>query len=178
MNLQTLFENKKNQQSDINEHLETLRDYASQCKHITEMGMREGISTIAFLYAKPETLISYDTSDCSEPFNFLKQFSDATNFIFKREDTTQCNIEETDLLFIDTKHTYDQLSQELFKHATNVKHYIIMHDTITFKNVGEDRTSEGLGRAIDEFLNLNPDWITKEVFEHNNGLTVLSRISK
>jgi hypothetical protein len=89
MNLQTLFENKKNQQSDINEHLETLRDYASQCKRITEMGMREGISTIAFLYAKPETLISYDISDCSKQFNFLKQLSGATNFIFKREDTTQ-----------------------------------------------------------------------------------------
>jgi hypothetical protein len=56
MNLEELFENKKNEKSDINEHLETLRTYAYQCKHITEMGMRDGISTTAFLYANPETI--------------------------------------------------------------------------------------------------------------------------
>ena len=34
----------------------------------------------------------------------------------------------------------------------------------------------GLKNAINEFLFVNRDWRQKEVFENNNGLTVLERI--
>ena len=46
--------------SDINEHIPTLIDYASECEHITEMGVRAITSTWAFLGAAPKKLISYD----------------------------------------------------------------------------------------------------------------------
>jgi hypothetical protein len=34
----------------------------------------------------------------------------------------------------------------------------------------------GLQKAINEFLFVNREWRQKEVFENNNGLTVLERI--
>jgi hypothetical protein len=45
--------------SDINEHIPALVEYASECEHITEMGVRAITSTWAFLGAAPNKLISY-----------------------------------------------------------------------------------------------------------------------
>ena len=45
--------------SDINQHLETLRSLAEEVDHVTEMGVRTGMSTRAFLCADV-TLRSYD----------------------------------------------------------------------------------------------------------------------
>ena len=42
-----------NTPSDINEHMPTLYQFACTCSHITEMGVREVVSTWAFLNAKP-----------------------------------------------------------------------------------------------------------------------------
>jgi hypothetical protein len=59
-----MIENKYNElvntSSDINEHLPTLRRYAEDCEHITEMGVRWVVSTYAFLVAQPKTLVSID----------------------------------------------------------------------------------------------------------------------
>ena len=33
-----------NERSDINEHIPTLLKYAEECDHITEMGVRKGVS--------------------------------------------------------------------------------------------------------------------------------------
>ena len=104
------------------------------------------------------------------------------------------NIEETDLLFIDTLHRYFQLYNELGLHAKNVKKYIILHDTETYGEVDEPlyapqipvkmsekviRTkAKGLKQAISDFLNTTKEgknWKIKEVFTNNNGLTVLER---
>ena len=46
--------------SDINEHLPTLMKYASECEHITEMGVRNIVSTFALLMGEPKRMISYD----------------------------------------------------------------------------------------------------------------------
>jgi hypothetical protein len=35
--------------SDIHEHLPTLSELARECKHVTELGTRTGVSTLAFL---------------------------------------------------------------------------------------------------------------------------------
>ena len=43
------FEEKKNNPSDINEHLETFKRYSQECDVIVEMGVRWIVSTWAFL---------------------------------------------------------------------------------------------------------------------------------
>ena len=58
--LQTLYESYCNYPSDINEHLPTLKKYADECDHITEMGVREGVSFVALLNGKPKKMVGID----------------------------------------------------------------------------------------------------------------------
>jgi hypothetical protein len=160
--------------SDINEHLPTLKKYAEECEHITEMGVRDVVSTWAFLMSKPKKLISYDINTINEKviLDLIKETDIQFQFILA--DTTKIEIEETDLLFIDTLHTYDQLKVELALHGNKSKKYIIFHDTTLFGSRGE-RGDIGLNPAINEFIEKNPYWIKHEVFTNNNGLTILKR---
>lgn len=90
------------------------------------------------------------------------------------------NIEndEIDLFFIDTNHVYSHLKEELRMHSNFIKKYIIMHDTSSCGEVDGNGNRPGLWLAIEEFLNDNSEWTLKERYTHNNGLTVLERVSQ
>lgn len=178
---------------DINEHLETLRHYSSLSKTVTEFGTRAGISTYALLIGRPQKVISYDINH-----SFFKKYEDhvndfavkcGTSFFFHEKDVLETEIEETDLLFIDTLHTYDQLTKELNRHSNKVKKWIILHDTKTFGYVEEGYYSngvvsnlvtktdkKGLLPAIEDFLLKNIDWGLEKIYENNNGLTILKKL--
>ena len=176
-NLNQIYERLYNTPSDINEHLPTLASYASECEHITEMGVRYIVSTYALLMGKPERMISYDIHMCNwEPVRDLVK--EDTDFHFAVANTLEIEIEPTDLLFIDTLHNYTQLKKELELHAKKVSKYIIFHDTTSFETVGESYTGnpeKGIWPAIQEFLQLNPQWKLKERFTNNNGLTIIEK---
>lgn len=175
--MKTIIENynkKCSLRSDINEHLPTLKKYSEECEHITEMGVRDVVSTWAFLMGEPKKLISYDISQINETV-ILDAIKDTNiDFKFILGDTTKIEIEETDLLFIDTLHTYEQLKIELELHGNKSKKYIIFHDTTLFGNRGE-RGDIGLNPAINEFIEKNPHWVQHEVFTNCCGLTILKR---
>ena len=163
--------------SDINEHLPTLLKYGRQVDHITELGVRGGCSTVAWWYAEPKSLRCYDIVPCNV-HDFLMLYvpnSDKFNYKFIQADVLAIEIEETDLLFIDTYHTYDQLSKELLLHGNKSRRYLIFHDTTTFGRRGEDHKKPGILAAIYEFMLGNPHWSVEEVFTNNNGLFVLER---
>jgi hypothetical protein len=162
--------------SDINEHMDTLLRYAKECKHITEMGVRSVVSTWAFLESKPTKLVCIDIEDCPVQVAESLAKESGIDFTFVRGDTRKIEIEETDLLFIDTWHIYEQLKKEFELHANKVRKYIIMHDTTTFGDSGEGGQHRGLWPAVEEFLGANSNWRMKERFTHNNGLTILERI--
>ena len=162
---------------DIGEHLPTLKRYAEQCEHITEMGMRFGASTSAFMLANPKTFISYDIDldrqlviDCND---YAKK--NGIDFRFIQQDVLTVEIEETDLLFIDTLHNYEQLKEELSLHGNKSRKYLIFHDTVSFGHSNETGVGIGLVPAIKEFVELNPHWQIKEMFYNNNGLLILER---
>lgn len=177
--LNQIYERLYNTPSDINEHLPTLASYASECEHITEMGVRYIVSTYALLMGKPKKMISYDIHMCRwEPVRDLVK--EDTDFYFAIGNTLEIEIEPTDLLFIDTLHNYKQLKKELELHAKKVNKYIIFHDTTSFETVGEsysENPEEGIWPAIEEFLQLNPQWTLKERFTNNNGLTIIEKAS-
>jgi len=178
--------------SDINEHIPTLIEYASECEHITEMGVRAITSTWAFLGAAPKKLISYDIenpskwgADINMVYDVAKQYN--LNYEFRKENVLKIEIEETDLLFLDTWHAYNQLKAELEKHSSKAKKYIIMHDTTSYEFRDEPLTSEnawegkldfgkGLWAAITEFLDSNNEWVLHKRYTNNNGLTILKRV--
>ena len=118
--------------SDINEHIPALIEYASECDHITEMGVRAITSTWAFLGAAPKKLISYDIQDPSTWGENIQDVKDTAgaygiDFTFILADVLKIEIEETDLLFLDTWHSYKQLKSELNLHSSKVRKYIIFH---------------------------------------------------
>jgi hypothetical protein len=159
--------------SDINEHIPVLTEYANSCEHVTEFGTRTGVSTWAWLASKAKTIRCFDidknVEECLKMHMFAaEKHASNKDFTFTCVSTTadKLEIEPTDLLFIDTDHTYEQCSKELKMHGHKVKKFIIFHDTTLFPE---------LNKAIKEFLDDNKNWNTREVLTNNNGLTVLER---
>jgi hypothetical protein len=162
--------------SDINEHLPVLREYAERCSHVTELGTRFGNSTVAFMAARPDVFISYDPAH-NERVEYLKLMAEEAevNFKFRQEGPEE--IEETDLLFIDTNHHAEQCERELRLFAHRVKRYLVFHDTATFWEKGQGHESGGgLRYAIEPFMSAHPEWVQVYRSEDNNGLLILERI--
>ena len=156
----------KSTYSDINEHLETLYNLGKECSHITEMGVRWVSSTWPLVYSNPKKMISYDilkNPNISEVINLCNEYS--INYSFEEKDVLQLDIEPTELLFIDTLHTYNQLIKELEIHSNKVSKYIVLHDTEHFGRLDEvvyqhasnvikeaPSTKAGLMTAVEDFL--------------------------
>ena len=123
---------------------------AKECRHVTESGTRTGVSTTAFLHARPRSWSA--TTGCGSPRWTCARAAGGTEFVFRQEDVLGAAIEETDLLFIDTLHDYDQLRQELRRHAGKARKYVVLHDTTTFAEKGETPGRRGLWPAVEELL--------------------------
>jgi len=183
--LQTLFDACTTTPSDINQHLPMLKEYASKCEHVTEMGMRGARgSTVALLAAQPLEFVSWDLNPgaiVSQAVLDLLPIAGRTQFQPRCGDSLKIHIEETDMLFIDTLHTARQLRDELLRHGMNdkaeskVRKYIAFHDTTTFGSKGEDGSVPGLRAAIRWFMKEQafPLWKVVEDVELNNGLVIL-----
>jgi hypothetical protein len=184
-----IYESQCNTPSDINEHLPTLLKYAKECKHITEMGVRWVSSTWPLLLSNPKKMISYDIvrhPKIEEVIDLSKNYN--LDYQFIQSDVLTIEIEETELLFIDTLHTYNQLVCELDIHSDKCSKYIILHDTTSFGEVDEmiyehasneikniETKKQGLWNAILDFLETDKGkmWEVHERFTNNNGLTIL-----
>jgi hypothetical protein len=183
----------KNTPSDINEHLETLYNLGKECSHITEMGVRWVSSTWPLVYSNPKKIISYDiitNPNIIEVINLCNEYS--IDYSFQEKDVLQLEIELTELLFIDTLHTYNQLIKELEIHSNKVSKYIVLHDTEFFGRVDEvvyehasnfvknnPITKQGLMTAVEDFLSteLGQSWELFKIYKNNNGLTILKNKS-
>ena len=111
------------------------------------------------------------------------------------------NIEDDvyDMLFIDSAHNYPHCYEELNKFGKKTERYILFHDTqidgITSEYVRmryepqhyhtlvklyndkytEEDFRKGLGFAISRWLEENPEWKIRKVYDNNNGLTILHK---
>lgn len=179
--------------NDINEHLPTLKKYSEYCDHVTEMGVRTVVSTFSLILGNPSRMISIDIRhpcdfNSCDRLNSVKQYAQQNNinYDFLLGNTLDLTIEKTDLLFIDTLHTYDQLISELKLHSDNVNKFIILHDTTTYSFTDEKlhgyipskTNKQGLWSAVEDFLLFSDKWNIKEKFVNNNGLTILERKHK
>ena len=149
--------------SDMYEHLPTLRQYASKCDTVCEFGTNDLTSTIGLLSGFPKHLI---TLDLNHPDIFALTFEpvrpnrkedeksmviklnletinkiaadNEVEFKFIQTNSLEFSFNSVDLLFIDSLHTYTQLTKELMLHAKKVKKYIILHDTEFYGEKGQD----------------------------------------
>jgi hypothetical protein len=188
--------------SDINEHLPTLYNYASNCESIIELGVRGTVSSWAFVYgllnnnSDKKKILLNDINPCD--ITKLLSATENLNIDVKYEWKNDLELEITenvDMTFIDTWHVYAQLKRELDKFSVFTNKYIIMHDTTVDEIYGEtlregwnsieqskktgfpvEEIICGLGKAIVDFLNENPNWKILEKYTNNNGLTILTKI--
>ena len=155
----------------IKYHLETLKEYASECDTITEMGVDSVNTTWAFLDSRPKKLTSIDIINTKAPdiVTLAETLAEREGIDFKfiLGDTTKIEIETTQFLYIDTLHTYSQLKKELQLHPKKVSKYIAFHDTHMFKD---------MAKALYEFLEeYSDDWEICYQTEENCGLTIIKR---
>lgn len=136
LNYHFIKSNKKNQRGKDSIHwiapyMDILLKYSKECSHITEFGINQVNSTWAFLNSRPKKLISYDIDLHIKPTQYIPEFRNTNiwliwamilsyeenlNFTALQADTTKIDIEQTDLLFIDTNHTEEHLRLELRLH--------------------------------------------------------------
>jgi beta-1,4-mannosyl-glycoprotein beta-1,4-N-acetylglucosaminyltransferase len=190
---------KRTMPSDINEHLPTLRTLASECRHITEAGVRSVVSSYAFATAlkgkADHTLVQVDLKKSAQVTSFQAECAaEGVKTVFYEESDLSCPLAETDLLFIDTWHIYGHLKRELARWHSYAKTYIVLHDTTVDEWAGEtirngwdavaqskasgipvEEINKGLWPAVEEFLKEHPEWHLAKRYTNNNGLTVLKR---
>ena len=168
----------------IHEHLCTLTRLAQQCDTVAEFGTSWGASAGAFLLAEPKVFLTVDifTADLIKKL-LASQENFKTKIVVWRGNTLDLKLKRVDLLFIDSWHTYTQLSKELKLHAHKVNKYIVLHDTTNYEfkdepnlfNLKEEKGKyEGLWPAVREFLDQG-HWEIAERYIHGCGLTVLRR---
>jgi len=168
---------------DLHEHLPCLTMLASGCQHVTEFGISLGMSGRAFLMGLQRPgcqLVSYDLAIDPEAKRLVSVPSICT-YTQIESNVLDIEIAETDLLFLDTRHTYLQLTSELRLHHSKVRKFIVLHDTTSFghKNEVDDGSQkEGLIPAIQEFLALRPEWTVWRAYWNCNGLMILKRIAQ
>jgi len=148
---------------------DTYTRYAKQVDSIVEFGVYSGLSTTAFLSGSPKKLRSYDiTDEYLSVLSDLEFYATTNNIDFKFEiaNSLTIDIEETDLLFIDTVHKKKHTLEELRLHASKAKKFIMFHDTTAWPGVFE---------AAVEFLINNHKWHIVEHCNQGSGLLVLKR---
>ncbi len=188
-------------ESDIYEHLPTLRELARECSSAIEIGVRDIVSTWGILQGLSETqekTRSYLGIDLAFPpaskLSLAKRLSQGNEiqFEFWPANDMEIDIPETDLLFIDSLHTYCHMTYELEKFSHKVTKIICMHDTSDpWGNADDssyngdyseyppyiDRTKKGLWPAVVDFLSRHPEWTLQERKTNNHGFTILRRAS-
>lgn len=154
---------------DSPKRFDTYARYASQVDSIVEFGVYTGLSTTAFLTGSPKKLRSYDITDqylSVLPDLEFHAVSNNIDFQFNIGNSLAIDIEEADLLFIDTVHKKKHTQEELRLHADKIKKFIVFHDTTAWPGVFE---------AATEFLMNNNNWHIIEHCNRESGLLVLQR---
>jgi hypothetical protein len=188
------------QPTDINEHVFALRCLAMQCSTVVEIGLRSMVSTWGILQGLSESATpsrSYLGIDLSSPpaqtLRFAGQLAEGNEIAFHFLQANDMDIEmgPTDMLFIDSLHTYCHLTYELETFSPYVKKYIAMHDTsapwgdaddITYYGDYSEYPSEynqekrGLWSAVVDFLKRHPEWTLYQRSYNNYGFTILKRV--
>ena len=161
--------------SDFHEHADTLRELAAACAHVTELShwyksadaaLAHGVGTGTFVSVCPGAKPSWP--------HLRAEMGDR----FKAVESAPAKlseIDETDLLFIDTDHTAIALMPLLEAHHERVAKYLVIHCTDTYGESGDQANSPGVMHALRAFCLKHPEWVVKRHDRNNHGLMVLSR---
>ena len=188
------------------DHLPVLRQLAKQCSSVTEVGkgqIHASWGLFQGLTESPFPAGSYLGIHRGTPSAaFLKGIKEIVegvqlSFRFWHVDDLQIDrLEPTDLLFLDSLSTYYHLSYELETFSSQVRKYIVVHNTDTpfghqndpayqgsyseYFSKGlstkKDQIKQGLWPAVMDFLANHREWEMQEHRTNCGGLTILKRV--
>lgn len=159
MNLQTEYERRCCEDSDIVDHLPRLHDMACRfagCQ-VIELGTRNGNSTAAFLAAADAVDGHVTTIDVNPP-QIPAWWMDTGRLTVKvgndLDPAVLVDLTPADIVFIDTSHHYDQTVAELDTYLPLARRLIVCHDTQLEKpdGTGPDDPPFPVRKAIVEFV--------------------------
>lgn len=150
---------------------------AKEVDHITELGVHKCNSIYGWLAGEPKKVVGVDIKSQPE-WEVLKEIvADTTlNLELIISNDLEVVLEETDLLFIDSLHTYNHVCALLRIHQEKVKKYIVLHDVYTIDGtVGKGKIGPQLHKAVMRFLDITDEW--KEIKHTRDcGLFFMERV--
>ncbi len=191
---------------DIFELLPSIRRELEGAGHITEIGVREAISSWSFAAVAAEAAdagrrVAYHATDITKKegvSDLEAALAQCPGVAFQYTEANDLDVPQwrTDVMLLDTWHTYKQLAKELPRWAPYITTTLMLHDTTLFETRDEGLEGHG-GKPVDEgkFLDLQrqvglwpavteflqspegKNWKLKERIVYNNGLTILTRVS-
>lgn len=174
--LADLYERACSTPSDIWEHLPTFVELcaALDARKVVELGVRTGVSTIAWLHGLEHTGGHLWSVDISEP----PEIPGAARWTFLQGDDRDPSIiaalpADVDIVFIDTSHTYAHTLQELALYTPRVRKggRIVLHDTEVEHPDGTTDTDYPVRRAVELFCEANGLAWTN--YPNCNGLAIV-----
>lgn len=176
-----LYEHLCSQPSDINEHLPTLHDLAVKlgAKTIIELGVRTGVSSVAWLTALQQTgghLWCVDVAPAPPMVTSHQQCTFVSGEDLSADVLDQLP-EQADIVFVDTDHRYDLTKAEIETYSARVRPggCMVFHDVAveTFEHHPPGTEPPfPVRKAIDEWA--ERDGLQVDRYENNNGLAVVS----
>jgi predicted O-methyltransferase YrrM len=163
------------QDNDIGEHLAILSMLVTEfkLKEIVELGTRSGNSTLTLLGAAKASggrVLSMDIQPCKIAQERVASAGLSDYWTFRQIDDLSVSDSEIpqpiDLLFIDTLHTYNQLTAEFKKYTPHLRQgsWIAIHDYVSFP---------GMTRAVRDFVASRPHSFSFYPFANQNGLALI-----
>jgi len=180
-------------------HVATLRVLASHGSSVIELGVQFGDSSWGLLTGLVEShagrqkrrMVSVDVEP-SIVSSTVRSVALANNvsYTFLQASSLHVKLRPAELVFIDDLHAYAQVRAELAIYAPLALQYIVLHDTVSWRDRDEcndhryrDRAicarqpTPGIYRAVEEFLEKHPEWKVRSHTDRSAGLTVLKRQS-
>ena len=164
-------------ESDISDHLTTLFLLTAEfnLKRILELGVRDGLSTIALTEAASQIdghVWSIDIDSCDLAKKKIAQINLNKYWTFIQGNDIEIGNswkQELDHIFIDTSHVYQHTLDEI----NTYEKFLVKNGFITFHDT---RSFPGVLRAIKEFLDRNPQKYNFYNYFNNNGFALLRKI--
>lgn len=161
--------------SDVNEHLVYMVDLCVEldAKRIIELGVRQGVSTTAWLHGLEQTdgkLWSVDIEGRPEIHSSRWTFIQGSD---TNADVLAKLPESVDIVFVDTSHRFAHTLEELALYTPRVRSggRIVLHDTEVESPDLTNETDFPVKRAVAQFCDANGyRWTNRE---NNNGLATI-----
>jgi len=155
---------------------DAIKKYMEECESYIELGTHQGGTASTALLCNPKVIQLVD-KDMSRYKKFLEPIfasyckkNDIRFFTLQEDSTSLRSVRRSDMLVIDSLHHPNHMIQELRLHQSQIKKYILAHDTSIINGKNDSRLYD----CMQNFC-LDYPWKIVERNVDNVGYTVMKR---